>query len=344
MQFYRRDDEVKRVEKLILMLVLIMTIALTACNKEDLVEKSYIVKNEQLGLTLVPTEVEEKFIEKDQLILEEIPEFGIGMTYVSDRGIEIIRGLEGKTQEEVDPDKTAELIENMENYAILIRVPENEALAGQILALNDMFKYQEIIREDEKEGDVILFWKDDQEDIRDFTEKDQKELRELIDNISQLKENIDITERSVASSEIPDFETNTFSGETFTKKDFSNYDLTMINIWASWCGPCIAEMSDLQELKEMLPENMNMITLNADANENEEISREILEKNNATFETLIPDEVLTREILSSVQAFPTTIFINSEGEIVGEKIMGTPGGNIAEGYFKVMKRTLESIE
>ena len=158
------------------------------------------------------------------------------------------------------------------------------------------------------------------------------------------KEDGAIARKTPVHFKISDFEAETFSDEKFTKEDFAKYDLTMINVWASWCGPCIGEIPALQELKEMLPENMNIITINADAHESGDISREILEENNVTFDTLIPEEVLGLEILSNVQAYPTTIFVDRDGNVVGEQLRGVPASNVAEVYFEVMKETLEGLK
>lgn len=334
----------------LLLLGFTLAFALTACESgektpgETEEETGFVVENIGQGLRLTPTEVEEKYLEKEQLILEEIPHFGIGLSYVNQKGIDLFKELEGKTSEEVDPSVADEFIKNMDNYAVIIRMPDNEVLAGQVVGLNQVFPNQEILEEDEENGNVLIFWKDTDEDLPSFTDKDQEELNELIENLPKLRENLEISEPATSMGELPEFEAKTFSGNSFTKEDFAKHDLTMVNIWASWCGPCIAEMPDLQEVKENLPENMNIITINADADENEDISREILKENRATFETLIPEEVLKREILSTVQVFPTTIFVDKEGKIVGEKLMGAPNGNISEEYIKAMEETWETIK
>ena len=46
------------------------------------------------------------------------------------------------------------------------------------------------------------------------------------------------------------FESETLDGEKVTEEIFQQADLTMVNIWATFCGPCIQEMPDLAQLSE----------------------------------------------------------------------------------------------
>ena len=45
-----------------------------------------------------------------------------------------------------------------------------------------------------------------------------------------------------------EFEAKTLDGEDVTQEIFGQSKLTMINIWGTFCGPCIQEMPDLGEI------------------------------------------------------------------------------------------------
>ena len=48
------------------------------------------------------------------------------------------------------------------------------------------------------------------------------------------------------------FETTDIDGNAYTEKVFSDYDLTLVNVFTTWCSPCVKEIPELQELyKEM---------------------------------------------------------------------------------------------
>jgi len=66
------------------------------------------------------------------------------------------------------------------------------------------------------------------------------------------------------NSDLSSFVTINLSGEDITEEIFSDYDVTMINIWATWCPPCIDEIQSLGELKRQLPDNFNLISICTD--------------------------------------------------------------------------------
>ena len=126
---------------------------------------------------------------------------------------------------------------------------------------------------------------------------------------------------------------------------FAPYDLTMVNVWATWCIYCVEEMPALAELKEVLPENVNMITICDDAYDEPELTMQILELSNATgFTTLAPSEEMYSQILGQVYSYPTTFFMDSQGNAVGY-ISGVPNvEDPVSGYLDVIDKALELLE
>lgn len=131
-----------------------------------------------------------------------------------------------------------------------------------------------------------------------------------------------------------------------TQEIFADYDLTMVNIWATWCGYCIQEMPELAKLKEMLPENVNLISICDDASTEIQLAYEILQKTGATnFSTLMATQEMYDQFLNQVYAFPTTCFLNREGKMVGEAITGVPSlEDAAETYLSIIYEVLEDME
>lgn len=125
------------------------------------------------------------------------------------------------------------------------------------------------------------------------------------------------------------FDTVDLDSNKVTQDIFKDKKLTMINIWGTFCGPCIAEMPDLQELyTDIKDEEMNLIGIvsdikSKDDSENIELAKKILNQKKADFMSIIPDENLNNNLLSSVTGVPTTIFVDSKGNIVGDPIVGS---------------------
>ena len=132
---------------------------------------------------------------------------------------------------------------------------------------------------------------------------------------------------------------------TVTQEIFAPYDITMVNVWATWCGYCIEEMPALAELKNMLPENVNMISICDDANDDPELVTSILEGTGATnFTTLAPTEEMYSQLLGSVYSFPTTFFMDNEGNAVGY-ISGVPSlDDPAGAYLEIIDKALALLE
>ena len=52
------------------------------------------------------------------------------------------------------------------------------------------------------------------------------------------------------ASNVGTFETTDIDGNSYTEKVFSDYDLTLVNAFTTWCSPCVNEMPELEKLYE----------------------------------------------------------------------------------------------
>lgn len=66
---------------------------------------------------------------------------------------------------------------------------------------------------------------------------------------------------------MPQFSTTDMDGKNVTNDIFKDYDLTVVNFWATYCNPCIDELPELAEWKKELPDNVNLIGLLVDVDE-----------------------------------------------------------------------------
>lgn len=120
------------------------------------------------------------------------------------------------------------------------------------------------------------------------------------------------------------FDSQTLDGEAVTEEIFADADLTMVNIWGTYCGPCIAEMPDLGEIsREYADKGFQMVGIICDASEpGNEDAVEIVNKTGADYTHLIASDDLIINALQYVSAVPTTVFVDSEGYLVGEVYSG----------------------
>lgn len=120
------------------------------------------------------------------------------------------------------------------------------------------------------------------------------------------------------------FVTQTLDGETATQEIFKEADLTMVNIWGTFCSPCINEMPDLGELaREYEEKGVQLIGMISDVVEaKDETATQIVEETGADYTHLILSESLYYS-LSQIQVVPTTVFIDREGKQVGYTYTGS---------------------
>ena len=147
------------------------------------------------------------------------------------------------------------------------------------------------------------------------------------------------------ASGLTDFSTYDMQAQPVDESIFSGYDLTMVNIWATWCGYCVQEMPELAKLKDMLPENVNLISICDDAADEPELAASILNASGCSFQTLAASEEMYDQLLGGVYAFPTTYFLDSAGMPVGEPIVGVPDLEDPAGtYYGVIQEVLAMLE
>lgn len=134
------------------------------------------------------------------------------------------------------------------------------------------------------------------------------------------------------------------TGDVFDESNFEDYDITMINIWATFCGPCISELPELEELYEDLPENVNLVGLCTDYSENTaEDVKSLMEEAGITYTNIAGSTTINDSLLKNIQYVPTTIFVDNEGNIIGEVQIGVPRGDAKESYMTMIEDRLEAI-
>ncbi len=178
------------------------------------------------------------------------------------------------------------------------------------------------------------------------------------DSSSKLKEDAAQEEKAdqevldAGGSEVSDggslgeFSMEDVNGETYTQEMFADHDLTMINVFTTWCSPCIREIPDLEKLsKEMEDQGVQVVGIvqdvagNADE-ETIEKAKLLAEKTGAAYPFLIPDAGYLNGRLAGISAVPETFFADKEGNIVGETYSGSRS---FEDWKGIVEKELEGV-
>ena len=108
------------------------------------------------------------------------------------------------------------------------------------------------------------------------------------------------------------------NGEDKKLSDFKGKPL-IINVWASWCGPCRAEMGSLERLaKRFNGEEFNVIGISTDDYHHKAAA--FIEQTGITFGNYL-DSKLVLENMLGANTIPLTILVDDNGRIL-EKVRG----------------------
>lgn len=124
------------------------------------------------------------------------------------------------------------------------------------------------------------------------------------------------------------FSSTDIGGTPVDQTIFSDYTLTMVNIWATFCSPCIKEMPDLALLHSDYAESgFQVVGIVADAKVGQEAAIEtalsIVEQTGADYLHVLSSDSLAEAKLNSVQYVPETIFVDAQGNQIGESYVGS---------------------
>ncbi|HOO28582.1 MAG TPA: TlpA disulfide reductase family protein, partial [Lachnospiraceae bacterium] len=121
---------------------------------------------------------------------------------------------------------------------------------------------------------------------------------------------------SEMTGEFASFTSVDLDGNTVDQSVIADADLTMLNIWGTYCGPCINEMPELGELAdEYEGTGVQIIGVPIDVYDEStiETAKEIIDKTGADYLHILPTEDLYNILLNNVSAVPTTVFIDNTG-------------------------------
>ena len=191
------------------------------------------------------------------------------------------------------------------------------------------YSYYLSVKNDTDAGTVEEFQKMEKEVIE---KKDRPENGFVLSEKSDLEGTMAFVGNSGDTvTDLSNLVTKDIEGKEFSSKDFANYDLTMVNVFATWCTACVQEIPDLAEVqKEMQPKGVNIVGVVTDTvddmGENQEAlekAKLIMERTKANYSFLMPDKSNFNGRLNGIQALPETFFVDKNGQIVGESYSGS---------------------
>jgi thiol-disulfide isomerase/thioredoxin len=111
----------------------------------------------------------------------------------------------------------------------------------------------------------------------------------------------------------PDFKLTTLEGKALSLADYKN-KVVLLNFWATWCGPCRAEVPDLVELQNKYKDQVQIIGLVVDDDDQAAIKKFAAEFG-INYPVALATDAMRLEY-GGIPALPTSFVLDAQGRIV----------------------------
>ena len=125
------------------------------------------------------------------------------------------------------------------------------------------------------------------------------------------------------------FESTSLDNEKITHAQLADYKVTLVNVWATFCPPCLEEMPDLAQVaREYADKEVGFMGIVSDISDNDPdqdllvIANQMVRDSGIEFTNILASDSIIRSVLAGVQAVPTTFFMDSKGNLIGKVVVG----------------------
>lgn len=130
----------------------------------------------------------------------------------------------------------------------------------------------------------------------------------------------------------PGFELNDLNGKPLSLAEAKG-KVVLLNFWATWCGPCRAEIPDLVELQKQYADKLEIIALATEEDDADLVRRFVLKSGINYRVGMASDEVVQK--YGGINALPTSFVIDTQGRVV-QKHIGLNDPSLYERELRAM--------
>ena len=118
------------------------------------------------------------------------------------------------------------------------------------------------------------------------------------------------------------FSVDTLTGDTIDETIITGHKLSMVNYWATWCGPCVSEIPDLVKISEEYADKDFALIGVLTGDNDIDGAKEFIADQNVSYPVVLPQAFFS-DHAGDIYAIPTTMFFDSEGNQVGDTVVGS---------------------
>ncbi len=141
-----------------------------------------------------------------------------------------------------------------------------------------------------------------------------------------------------------EFKSCDLNGNKIGSEVFQNADVTLVNIWATWCGPCRGELPALGKIAEKYTAKgyqvIGFILDVSEGSDNADVAKEILSDAGCNFPVVMNHPSLDA-VFADVDAFPTTLFVDKAGNLLLPEHIGATD---EKGFEALFEKAIEAAK
>lgn len=320
--------------------------------KENIYHSKTIKVYKENGFGLTKSDKWNKLTNKDGVDNYCNDKYTYYMMYMPEEQVKKINGIDKNKMSKDEIKKIEDTAYSSEFSAFCIyrvNASEKDSIKNEKEIKN---KFSEIDKIGNIEKDNYYFAYNDKLPTEGFSDNDKQDIKKIIDTFKEVKDSIILfppvnIEEEFKSASLKEFTTKDINGKTINQDILKKYDVTMVNVWTTWCPYCVEEMPELQQIYKKLPNNVNLITICADGDTKGDTARKELKNAKVEFTTLVKCDDIDENVLDYITGYPTTFFVNKDGKVIGHLQVGTPsddGKDNIKGYQDLIDQAVKEAK
>ena len=212
----------------------------------------------------------------------------------------------------------AELSDELKQFDVLIAKHKGEKrdVAAQIVYMKAML-YLEVFEEPAKGTEMIKQIKRDYPDTAIGKRAD-----EILATLAKQEAAKKILAGFVIGSKLPDFNEKDINGKSFSIGNYKG-NVVLVDFWATWCGPCVAELPNvLETYQKHHAQGFEIVSISLD--EDQHKLESFIKEKNMTWQQFFDGKGWGNKLAAKygVQSIPATFLLDGNGNIIAKDLRG----------------------